>query len=475
MILDVPLIRRESPKGKLDAENPPPSYWVRKDTEQEIALERVLVERDLLWCEAAQAKLEVADRRKALASLHPLLMARIYFPDWVTDETPAFHFEIVNGYMHHARYAVAAPVGSAKTTVMTKIGTIWSVFFERAHERSVDDILIISGSGELAGMFLDDMGIKLLASEELREDFGEFKGSHWGSTTLEFVFHDSAGKRTRTAFIRTIGRGGTIRGRRPDRIVVDDPEDEESVKSEKQRGDFREWFWGAVVNRLDTHWKKLTYIGTCISEETFIVELIKAPPPGWHSRSLAMLDESVTPPTSLWEARWPVTYLQQRRAEIGDARFRSEFQNDPVRMWHQRIFDTTRIRWDPWVVKPDDFVSLCVDPSFVPGGDPWAITMIAVDRHGDWHEIVSPQKNNGLQGWLEELLVIRTTYSHINVVGVEGGSGGQSSIDYILNKWTLEHGVSLPFRVLKNSHTKGPKERRISKLKGLINQEKLKL
>ena len=60
--------------------------------DEDLALERVLVERDLLWCEAAQAKLEVADRRKALASLHPLLMARIYFPDWVTDETPAFHF-----------------------------------------------------------------------------------------------------------------------------------------------------------------------------------------------------------------------------------------------------------------------------------------------------------------------------------------------------------------------------------------------
>ena len=46
----------------------------------------------------------------ALARRHPLLMARIYFPEWVTSDTPDFHWELVTGYMNFERYAVAAPV-----------------------------------------------------------------------------------------------------------------------------------------------------------------------------------------------------------------------------------------------------------------------------------------------------------------------------------------------------------------------------
>ena len=429
----------------------------------------------MLTCEAMEAKLFLSEERRRIAKKHPLLMARIYFPEWCKNETPDFHWDLCNAYMHQERSAWAAPVGSGKTTVLTKICTIWSIFFEEDQYGQVDDVLIIGGAADLASIFLNDMGNKLKQSEELREDFGEFVGSMWGSQSLEFCFKRSDGFVYRTAYIRVTGRLGTNRGRRPRRIHVDDPQDAESVKSEKQREDYEQWFWGELVNRMDPG-NKLSYIGNAISEETFIVQLVKAPPPGWYVRTLPMLNETTDPPTSLWPSRWPVEYLLKRKAEIGEAAFRTEFQCDPVRMWHQRIFDVTRVRFAPWVIQDDDFVSLTVDPSYVSGRDPWAITMVSVDRHGDWHEIESPQESTGLEGWLDELLRIRLEYPKINVCGVEGGGGAQQGgMDYILRKWMLEHGVSLPIQILKHSHTQGPKESRISKLTGVINGGRLTL
>src|SRR3990167_2296131 len=98
--------------------------------ERHRAIEKDLLERDLLTCEAMEATFSVSEKRLALARLHPLLMARIYFPEWVKSDTPDFHWELVTGYMNFERYAVAAPVGSGKTTLLTKICTIWSIFFE---------------------------------------------------------------------------------------------------------------------------------------------------------------------------------------------------------------------------------------------------------------------------------------------------------------------------------------------------------
>jgi len=444
----------------------------RPSQDWKLQAERLLIENDLLVCTAQLKRFEVAEQRRRIAALHPILFGRIYFPEWMGKDTPEFHWEIADGYIRYNRFAVAAPVGSAKTTILTKICTLWSIFFEQMDDRPVNDVLIISSAAEIAGMFLDDMSAKMRASDELREDFGEFMGSHWGSQTLEFILDNPDGSK-RTAFIRALGRGGALRGRRPDRIVVDDPEDEESVKSEKQRGDFSVWFWGAVVNRLDEAYKKLTYVGTCMTPETFLVGLINAPPDGWYVKSYAMLDEATE--HSLWESKYPIAFLKQRKSEIGEERFRAEFQNDPVSNWHQLIFDTDKVVIKAHAIDQDDWVSVCVDPSYRPGGDPWAISMIAVDLKGNWHWTLAQQDATGMDGWMWALLEVRQNHPRIHALGVETG-GGQVGTEYILNDWMRRHGVGFPsVHYLKHSHVQGRKTNRISQLTNIVNSGRLHL
>ena len=54
--------------------------------------ERVEVESELHACDAELMKWQVRERRKRLASLHPILMGKIYFPQWLTRESPPVHF-----------------------------------------------------------------------------------------------------------------------------------------------------------------------------------------------------------------------------------------------------------------------------------------------------------------------------------------------------------------------------------------------
>lgn len=423
--------------------------------------ECALLEQERDRCEMELMRWEVRERRKALAAMHPLLMGRIYFPAWLTRESPEVHWEIVDLVRKHDRVGIAAPVSLAKTTIMTKLTSIWGVLFGEADGHPVNDVAVITASQELSSVFITDMASKIEHSEALAEDFGDVRGTHWGADTLEFKLPG------RTAWIRGLGRLGTTRGRRPDWIFLDDPEDEESVKSDKQRTDFHEWFWGALVGRLDATGKKLVYIGTCISEETFLTKLILTPPSGWIVRHYQLYDEINK--TSLWPDKWPVEEILKRRQEIGEEKFQQEYQNNPVKNFHQRILDMSRVKLVEWTIMDTDFVTVAVDPSFVIGADEWAVTVVAVDRNGDWHEMDTYAQKTGTSGWLECLLNVRQKYPKINAVGIESG-GTQTSVEHIVAKFMKEYGIWLPVTYIKHPWSKGSKERRITRLTAIMDR-----
>ena len=428
--------------------------------------ERKQIEAELGRCESELMKWDVRERRRQLASWHPILMGKIYFPQWMTRESPPVHFEIVQAVMDHDRVGIAAPVSLAKTTLLTKLMSIWGVLFGEADGHPINKVAIVTAAQDLSSEFITDMASKIEHSEEFREDFGQVRGSHWGADTMEFRLPG------RTAWINGYGRLGTIRGRRPDWIFLDDPEDEESVKSQKQRDDFFDWFWGALVGRLDAQGKKLVYIGTCISEETFLTKLIRDPRPGWIVKHYALLNEETG--ESLWPDKWTLEAIANRRKEIGEEKFQQEYQNNPVRHFHQRVFDMSQVKVAEWTIEDTDFVSVAVDPSFVVGGDEWAVTVVAVDRNGDWHEIASFAQKTGTAGWLECLLNVRTKYPKINACGIESGST-QSAVEHIATKWMKEYGVWLPVTYLKHHRAKGSKEQRITRLTGIVNGGRLTL
>ena len=143
------------------------------------------------------------------------------------------------------------PRGFGKT-IMTKIFIIWSMLF-----RKKKTILFISESSTHSEAQCRDIRGILESNEIIIEYFGKQSPER----------NQSGGKRKRSwkdeeietpsgTSLITRGRNGQIRGTaragntRPDLIVLDDVEDEQSVATEEQRIKCKQWFFAAVKPAL---------------------------------------------------------------------------------------------------------------------------------------------------------------------------------------------------------------------------------
>ena len=130
--------------------------------------------------------------RREIALEHPIQLGKVYAGHWFSSGTPPFHWEITDYAIRLNRFVVAAPVGSGKTVLLTKLLPLWSTLAE-----DVTEILLISNSNEMASGWLDEIKLFVDSSQEFREDFGRIQGLHWGSDELEFMLPHPSGRTRR--------------------------------------------------------------------------------------------------------------------------------------------------------------------------------------------------------------------------------------------------------------------------------------
>lgn len=139
------------------------------------------------------------------------------------------------------KVAVILPRGYAKTTIVN-MANLRSLAY-----KEINYPLYVSEAAEHANDQLETVKLEFEDNALLQAVFGvqqpPRQGSlRWGSGLIELL----NGTRMRVA-----GKGGQIRGKakraqRPDRILVDDMEDEESVQSPTQRTAYSKWFFGTL-------------------------------------------------------------------------------------------------------------------------------------------------------------------------------------------------------------------------------------
>ena len=97
--------------------------------------------------------------------------------------------------------------------------------------------------------------------------------------------------------VRPKGAGQKLRGMkwgsyRPDLIIVDDLEDEESVANEERRKNLKQWFYGALMGCVDKRrgWD-IIVIGTLLHEDSLLANLVEDP--SWDSIVLDICDDDL--------------------------------------------------------------------------------------------------------------------------------------------------------------------------------------
>jgi len=133
---------------------------------------------------------------------------------------------------------IMAPRGHGKSTVFTYVYPLWKLY-------TVPNvrILFITASHSMVKGYIDRLKTEIEKNPRLRADFGDIRGEPWQSDTFNVVRTVYYKERSVTGK----GVGAAITGWHGDLIIIDDPIDEESANSEKERERVLNWFQSTIL------------------------------------------------------------------------------------------------------------------------------------------------------------------------------------------------------------------------------------
>ncbi|HFC8512192.1 TPA: phage terminase large subunit [Neisseria subflava] len=305
----------------------------------------------------------IAERRaKVLDPVHGYeYFVNTYFPHYVRSseksELHEFLFSRLPEILQQPEginEADAAPRGEAKSTLVTRLFSLWTVI-----TGAKKFIVIAMDSIDQAYPMLEAIKAELEFNPRLKTDFPEMcgQGRVWQAGTIVTASNVK---------IQVFGSGKKMRGMvhgafRPDLAILDDIENDEMVRNPDQRDKLEMWLkqtvlqLGAVGSKFD-----VIYIGTILHYDSVLSRTLNNP--FWSTRKFKAMkrwpdrmdlwdrweelyrndgaavaeafyqankDEMERGAQTSWAARG-VLALMKIRARDGHATFDSEYQNDPV-------------------------------------------------------------------------------------------------------------------------------------------------
>ena len=237
------------------------------------------------------------------------LFGRHCFPTALRKSTPPFHTDVYSALANDnkRRVLIAAPRGTAKSTVTTLIFPLWRIAFKKTDEDLF--IVIISESQTQSINFLSRIKYHLTHSDKFKSIFGDL-----GPTTAKRWTNNDV-VLANGARIIAVGTGQRVRGfiegdTRPNLIVVDDFESELNAFTPEARAKNRKWVTEAVIPSLSDE-GKIAMIGTVISEDCFLYWAKDSP--AWHTLWYSIWDEDEK---SIWPERFPKSRIMEIKKEF---------------------------------------------------------------------------------------------------------------------------------------------------------------
>lgn len=280
---------------------------------------------------------------------------------WVKDQvtgeefgTPEFHKEIWGAGQDKQDVLCIVARDHAKTTAESKINTLHELIYKT--EKS---ILIISAKG-LGEKIVGDIKKELETNQKIRWLYGslipqdarkESKSEKWRQRYLQLLNGTE---------LMSISKGEPIRGFRPTKIKVDDPQNKKDVKNPQIAEEFYTWFFTEVYGTLDDS-ASVIILATIISANCFANKLKKeaderdfkvieyAAILNFDETKITLGERNGKPwyyfgegvGTPLWPQKWPLSALERRYNKIKKKAFLQEYQNIPFIENGTPVFEPT--------------------------------------------------------------------------------------------------------------------------------------
>ena len=359
------------------------------------------------------------------------------FPEDIkTEVAPAYQQEIYEMLVNKQRVAIAAPRGFAKSRISSIFYPAWLATYGLNK-----DITIISASEGLAIELLRNIKSMMDNSPQYKMLYGEVQSPKW--TESHIILKNGVS-------IRARGAGGQIRGFRPDVLILDDIETDESVTSEEQRKKLKDWIFRACLNTLLPD-GQFVIIGTLIHPLSVLSDLLETPN-GWTKRKFRAYktDEQVAG-NELWAEARPHEWLQQRKAEIGSFAFASEFLNDP-RLDASAPVKQEQIRY--WEQLPKQYSCvIAVDPAYSEDvkSDYKVASLVGIDQNLNRY-LISYERTHAPVGEFIDAILNMYLQNKGTITGIGVPTGGTEKMFYAsLLKRAEERKIYAPFIELTNT------------------------
>lgn len=341
--------------------------------------------------------------RKARAEKDLDYFNRTYFPHYFSKPSSGLHkyfaerypamIEKANATGEGDREADAAPRGNAKSTWTTFGLILWAAAYRKRRYP-----MIVSETRPQAESFLSFIKLEIESNERLAQDFPELSGEGpvWRS---DWIITRNGIK------IHAAGSGQKLRGfrhgsKRPDLVIGDDLENDESVESPEQRKKLEKWFFKALM-KIGARDTVYIVVGTILHAESLLQQLLEKP--GWKGRKFKSViqwasnkrlwdewerifvdisvgkeeaearadaffaqhrEEMLRGTLVLWPEEEDYYYLMKMRAADGAAYFDSEKQNEPLNPEDQVFQEEWFVDWEEGDVDFDGIAHAgAVDPS----------------------------------------------------------------------------------------------------------------
>ncbi len=318
-------------------------------------------------------------RLKARASFRFFCEAyfpRTFYMPWAKDHLKVI-LKIERAIKYGGLFAMAMPRGMGKTTI-AEMGCLWGGMTGRRRY-----IVAIGSELDSATSVLNSIKMELETNELLLEDFPEIcypihclEGIHQrtkgqicqgkptgiGWTSDELVLPTVARSKASGGIIRCVGIGGRIRGMkhktlqgdaiRPDLVVIDDPQTDESARSPMQVRTRLELLNGAILN-LSGPGKKIAGVMpcTCIQQGDMADQILdRKECPIWQGERTKLVYSFPTN-TKLW-----LEYVEIRNAELasdGTGKQATEF----YRQNREEMDEGCVVAWKEWF-NPDELSAI---------------------------------------------------------------------------------------------------------------------
>lgn len=252
-----------------------------------------------------------------------LVFAWFLFEKHILFESPQFHSDIIALFQLPGHKAVAAPRGFAKSTLVSLIYLCWLVVYEKKHF-----ILLISDSLTQSNEFVNTLKYEIENNARLNYIYGDLRSEFWRDG--EFI--TSSGVKVMARSVGNKVRGLKFRQYRPELLLIDDLENDESVSSILQRAKLKNWFTQAVIPALSKGGEAIM-IGTILHYDSLLYNIVEQKDlfKSWNVE----LYKAITNDKSLWEEMWTVEELIRKRDDedyegyVGPRVFSQEYQNQP--------------------------------------------------------------------------------------------------------------------------------------------------